>query len=745
MSVTEATEQNSASAQAVDEEYEKLERFRVNGRRIVFVDDNNPPEGGFGIVRQAELHHSAYLPAWLGSRRHGAPQLVAVKQIKISKISNVPRVKRAFTREVLVWSALDAHPGIAKFLGFYADFKRSEAWLLSPWEPNGNVSEFIKLHSLEVPEKLSLVYDTIDALTFLHQLTPPVCHGDIKSANVLVTADYQARLCDFGLARLHEDSGFGRLETSTGSKGSIRWCSPELIDGAPRAPTSDVYAWAWLVWEIMTGDLPYEGTANDYAIIRKIFESPLPGVDGQFRLRDCLQVWELLMRCWNVDPGQRPRSMICKTTVTYLPRCTPTTAKAKQQAQSAALLENLGDLESWKGNPEKSSAHLDEALRLYQDEGNTRGIASVLRKQATVASRCADYGQAAATATAAREHFRNLNDPIGIADASFWLGNSLLMRDHMDEALPVLREALELYRTHGNDVGTAKSLERIGELQRKEERGDEALSTLEEAVAVTYRSGDRLGRGTALRTMGVVHLQRRDFDRAAEAFLKARSIAQNIGWYAGLGDTGWRMGYIKIQLGDYREAEALFQDSVSIARQFKTRWILAWALYHLGECYQKQSKLYDAASALGEACLLFQELSRPKDSVRVASTLVELKSGQGDWDGALPWHDHIIAVYRSQKEHLEVANHLERKAKILVEAKRYDAAALHFEASILTLGENGYCWRRKLSCLCAVPKTAMRWERRLPVLCDLKKLQQRQPQLFTAGLKLPIPVGREES
>ncbi|KIO18781.1 hypothetical protein M407DRAFT_83574, partial [Tulasnella calospora MUT 4182] len=223
-------------------------------------------------------------------------------------------------REMLVWSSLEAHPGIAKFLGFYADFKNSKAWLLSPWEPNGNVSEFIKAHNPEVPEKLSLVYDTIDALTFLHQRDPPVCHGDLKAANVLVGADYKARLCDFGLARLHEDSGFGRLETSTGMKGSIRWCSPEILKDAPRAPTSDVYAWAWLVWEIMTGDLPYQGTSADYAIMAKIFESHLPEVDGQFRLGDCLQVWELMRRCWNVDPERRPTASMCKTTVTHLVR-----------------------------------------------------------------------------------------------------------------------------------------------------------------------------------------------------------------------------------------------------------------------------------------------------------------------------------------------------------------------------------------------------------------------------------------
>ncbi|KIO31189.1 hypothetical protein M407DRAFT_68350 [Tulasnella calospora MUT 4182] len=159
---------------------------------------------------------------------------------------------QALTKQILVWSQLKAHPGIAKFLGFYADFKCAEVWLLSPWESNGNISEFIHGHDLEVPEKLSLVYDTIEALDFLHQLDPPICHGDIKSANVLVNAKFKALLCDFGLAGLYEDSGFERSETSTGFKGSVRWCSPEITNGAPRAPTSDVYAWAWLVWEVRT-------------------------------------------------------------------------------------------------------------------------------------------------------------------------------------------------------------------------------------------------------------------------------------------------------------------------------------------------------------------------------------------------------------------------------------------------------------------------------------------------------------
>lgn len=58
---------------------------------------------------------------------------------------------------MLVWSGVEGHPGIAKFLGFCTNFKYSEAWLISPWEPYGNVSDFVRGRELEVPEKLSLV------------------------------------------------------------------------------------------------------------------------------------------------------------------------------------------------------------------------------------------------------------------------------------------------------------------------------------------------------------------------------------------------------------------------------------------------------------------------------------------------------------------------------------------------------------------------------------------------------------
>ncbi|KIO23540.1 hypothetical protein M407DRAFT_244734 [Tulasnella calospora MUT 4182] len=480
--------------------------------------------------------------------------------------------------------------------------------------------------------------------------------------------------------------------------------------------------------------------------MRKIFESPLPQVDGASRLSDCLQVWELSMRCWTVDPAQRPTAKMCKTTVTYLPRCTPTLANADPMIRSAALLENLGDLESWKGNLEKSSAYLDEAMQLYQEEADTKGIASVLLKRAVAAFRISDYGKVRAIAATALEHYRTLNDTLGIAAASYYLGHSALMMDEteeVDKVLALLQESLKIRRMHSDDVGTVECLETIGQIQTAKGEFQEALSTLAEAVEIASRSGDRLGLANVLNLAGVTHCALSDFDKATDALSEAITINRNVGWEAEVSTNLTHMGVVKLSLGDSRAAEELFQESVSIARQTRDRWRLAQGLEVLGLCFWNQSKLDEAAPPLEEAFLLWQELSKPSETKEIANILAQLRSLQRQWDSALSWHDHVIAVSRGQNRYEEVAQYLIQKGDVLVKARRFDEAALHIEAAIATCRDNGYSWPEERAQLFAIPKTAMKWEGRVPLLYDIRKLQRRLPHLVTASLKLPILISHE--
>ncbi|KAG9032244.1 hypothetical protein FS837_002776, partial [Tulasnella sp. UAMH 9824] len=279
----------------------------------------------------------------------------------------------------------------------------------------------------------------------------------------------------------------------------------------------------------MTGELPYQDAVADYAIIRRIFESPRPQVDGESRLSDCLQLWELMTRCWVVDPDQRPTSSMSRTAVVLLPRCTPHSGKVDPLSASPELLENLGTLESWKGNFEESIAHLDKALRLYEERDNSKGVASVHYKQADVFFRHSRWPASIEHATAALAKFRSLNDDLGAADALHTLGCTTYMHSTAEEAILYFQEALEIFRIHSHDVGIAKCLERLGEIYRWLGRLTEATTHLEDAIAIASQSGDKVGETTAAKSLGYAFWVSGDTDRAITTFTVAAEAARRLG------------------------------------------------------------------------------------------------------------------------------------------------------------------------------------------------------------------------
>ncbi|KIO30574.1 hypothetical protein M407DRAFT_39361, partial [Tulasnella calospora MUT 4182] len=158
-------------------------------------------------------------------------------------------------------------------------------------------------------------------MIYLHSLSPPICHGDVKPGNVLVTDALDAVLCDFGLASLVQDpeipSGF---TTSRSIKGSTRYMSPELLlENEPKQSlASDVWGWACTVFEIIADTWPYAKCKSDSAIIRSMLQGEAPVPEERIQLG--FSTWETemapgsflpslqqaLRNCWNFDPTMRP-------------------------------------------------------------------------------------------------------------------------------------------------------------------------------------------------------------------------------------------------------------------------------------------------------------------------------------------------------------------------------------------------------------------------------------------------------
>ncbi|KAG9021463.1 hypothetical protein FRB95_002063 [Tulasnella sp. JGI-2019a] len=244
--------------------------------------------GGFGVVTRG--------------RMLGYHYDVAIKRLKSDETRDI-RVAKRLVREMKAWSKLE-HRNILSLIGCHLSEARDLALIVCPLQSNGNVRDYLQRVKPNVLERLELALDTLSALEYLHNLNPPVVHGDIKSVNVLVGDERQALLCDFGLTLAADEVPTG-LTTSKGFKGSVRYCSPELVmhEEARRTVFSDMWAWGCLLVEIMKETIPYSQLRSDFQVMFALTNGVPP--ESKELLTDPINIRSIVQSCWHVEPGLR--------------------------------------------------------------------------------------------------------------------------------------------------------------------------------------------------------------------------------------------------------------------------------------------------------------------------------------------------------------------------------------------------------------------------------------------------------
>ncbi|KAG8885848.1 hypothetical protein FRB98_001561 [Tulasnella sp. 332] len=176
---------------------------------------------------------------------------VAIKVLRAVKMkpedSSSSRLQTRMNREVMIWHGL-RHPAIVPLRGYALEADGAPC-LVSPWYDNGDVMNYLGKHPFA--DRRKIVRQVAEGLVYLHAQSPPVIHGDLKGANVLISRTFDAALCDFGLAKLLQDCP-SSFTTSNVGMGTLRWCAPELLmEGCEKkTQASDVWAFAALALEI---------------------------------------------------------------------------------------------------------------------------------------------------------------------------------------------------------------------------------------------------------------------------------------------------------------------------------------------------------------------------------------------------------------------------------------------------------------------------------------------------------------
>ncbi|NWF80601.1 MAG: Stk1 family PASTA domain-containing Ser/Thr kinase [Chloroflexi bacterium] len=130
-------------------------------------------------------------------------------------------------------------------------------------------------------------------------------HRDIKPQNVIVTSDGRAHISDFGVAKSHLSTAL----TETGvAFGTVDYLSPEQAQGRPATPQSDLYALGVVLYEMLTGRLPFSGDSAVAVAMKHVTEPPTPPRQINPQIPAGLEA--LVLRALAKDPAQRPASAL---------------------------------------------------------------------------------------------------------------------------------------------------------------------------------------------------------------------------------------------------------------------------------------------------------------------------------------------------------------------------------------------------------------------------------------------------
>ncbi|KIO28056.1 hypothetical protein M407DRAFT_72279, partial [Tulasnella calospora MUT 4182] len=223
---------------------------------------------------------------------------------------------KPFAHELSLLSEF-CHENIVALSGFVEDMANGIAWLVIPWEANGNVREFIASRKWEVPER---IYDITRGIQYLHCLKSPICHGDLKSLNILVNSKNRAIITDFGSARVMSEFKPAVRGPGGGPAWSLRWAAPELLGGADPSLASDIWASGWIFWEIMTGKFPFSDINKDAIIVLSVLQGDLPRVIDNTHVSPMKDLCSLILECWQPVPENRPSADACQGRVGWMVR-----------------------------------------------------------------------------------------------------------------------------------------------------------------------------------------------------------------------------------------------------------------------------------------------------------------------------------------------------------------------------------------------------------------------------------------
>ena len=196
-------------------------------------------------------------------------RLVAIKLLK-EELSSDPRFVERFRREARAVAAM-SHPNVASVFDYGEDEGRH--FIVMELIEGRDLAQVMREEGPLEPARATAIAEQI-ALALGHAHSGGLIHRDVKPPNVIVTDDDRVKVTDFGIARAMGESTL----TATGTiLGTAQYVSPEQASGEDPGPPSDVYSLGIVLYEMVTGAVPFTGDSPISVALRHVRdEVPAP-------------------------------------------------------------------------------------------------------------------------------------------------------------------------------------------------------------------------------------------------------------------------------------------------------------------------------------------------------------------------------------------------------------------------------------------------------------------------------------
>nr|XP_060636098.1 receptor-interacting serine/threonine-protein kinase 3 [Anolis sagrei ordinatus] len=223
---------------------------------------------------------------------------------------------------------------VVRFYGIFVDKLQLDSpsvGLVMEYMENGSLSDLMsQVNFIPWALRFRILFHVALGMNYLHNLSPPLLHLDLKLGNILLDAVLDAKVADFGLSKFKRGTIRSGSQASVEEEeygGTLEYLPPEAFaDPYKPTPGTDVYSYGIVTWSLLSGEEPYSNLPDALRSLIKLHipRSERPSTEKLEKIVDVLKVQDvvkLMKRCWHNDKVQRPSFRDCREEMEAVSSC----------------------------------------------------------------------------------------------------------------------------------------------------------------------------------------------------------------------------------------------------------------------------------------------------------------------------------------------------------------------------------------------------------------------------------------